>query len=270
MPIGRGLGRLIYRLGRAPRHVTEVNLKLCFPERTVLERERLTREHFEALGIAVMETGLCWWASASRLAPLVELEGVEHLEAARATGRGVLLLSCHATCHELGARFLADNVGLDAAVYKPLKNPVIDYVSTRARSRLGRLVQRQKIRDAVRILSAGGTLWFAVDHAEGAKNSVLVRFFGEPKTMPTGVMRLAQISDARVVPFHIVRKPGGFSYRLIVRPPLADFPSSDRERDAERLIRFVEEQVELAPEQYSWAHRRFRKRRGMLPSPYQL
>ena len=113
-------------------------------------------------------------------------------------------------------------------------------------------------------------MWFTVDHAEGAKNSVVVPFFGEPKTMPTGVLRLAEMTGAAVVPLLMMRKPGLMAYRLSLTPAWVDFPSDDREQDALRLIRFVEEQADLAPEQYSWAHRRFRKRRGMLPSPYEL
>jgi KDO2-lipid IV(A) lauroyltransferase len=162
------------------------------------------------------------------------------------------------------------SVGLDGLVYKPLKNPVIDYVSTRCRGRLATLIQRQKIRGAVRTLMSGGTVWFTVDHAEGAKNSVLVSFFGEPKTMPTGATRLAEITGAAVIPFHITRESDRLAYRVTIHPALDGFPSSDRQIDAQRLIRFVEQQVELAPEQYSWAHPRFRKRRGMHPSPYQV
>jgi KDO2-lipid IV(A) lauroyltransferase len=109
-----------------------------------------------------------------------------------------------------------------------------------------------------------------MDHAEGSRRSVLVPFLGELKAMPTGPARLAEMTGAVALPVLMVRKPGNAGYRLVLLPPLRDFPSKDSEADALKMIHVVEEQVEMAPEQYSWAHPRFRKRRGQLPSPYRM
>jgi len=266
--VGRMLGRVLYVFGKRPRHIAQVNLELCFPAEGPEARDRLIKRHFEALGVGVVECALCWWGSDEKLARLAEVEGVEHVEKARAAGRGVLILRCHATCAELGLRILHNKIGFDAVIYKPLKNPVLDYVSTRYRSKVGPLVARKDIREAVRAMSAGGTGLCVMDHAEGSKRSVLVPFFGEPKTVPTGPVRLAEMTGAVALPLLMVRKPGTSGYRLVLLPPLKDFPSRDYRADAIKMISVVEEQVELAPEQYSWAHPRFRKRRGELASPY--
>lgn len=262
------LGRMLYAVGRRPRHIARVNLELCFPADAVEERETLIKRHFEALGMGVIECAMCWWASNEELDRISEVEGIEHVERARADGRGVLILSCHATCSELGLRILHNKIGFDAVIYKPLKNPVLDYVSTRYRSKAGPMVARKDIREAVRAMSAGGTGLCVMDHAEGSKRSVLVPFFGEPKTVPTGPVRLAEMSGAVALPVLMQRKPGTAGYRLVLLPPLRDFPSRDYEADAMKMIEVVEDQVELAPEQYSWAHPRFRKRRGLHPNPY--
>lgn len=270
LAVGRLVGRILYLAGRRPRHITDVNLQLCFPSEAPDARKRLAKEHFDALGMGVIECAMCWWASNEELARISEVEGREHVERARAQGRGVLILSCHATCSELGLRILHNAVGFDAVIYKPLKNPVLDYVSTIYRRKAGPMVARKDIRDAIRTMSSGGTGLCVMDHAEGSRRSVLVPFFGEPKAMPTGPARMAEMTGAVALPVLMVRKPGNTGYRLVLLAPLRDFPSKDDEADALKMIRVVEEQVELAPEQYSWAHPRFRKRRGQLPSPYRM
>ncbi len=270
LAIGRFLGRILYLAGRKPRHITEVNLELCFPQRSAADRRRLMREHFDALGMGVIECAMCWWARDEDLAPITRVDGVEHIERVRAEGRGVLILSCHATCSELGLRLLHKAVGFDAVVYKPLKNPVLDFISTRYRNKCGPMVARKDIREAIRAMTDGGTCLCVMDHAEGSRKSVLVPFFGEPKAMPTGPLRMAAMTGAATMPVLMVREPGNTGYHLTLLPPLGDFPSTDSEADALRLIRVVEDQVELAPEQYSWAHPRFRKRRGVLASPYRF
>jgi len=266
--VGRLIGGALYLGGKKPRHITKVNLEICFPEDSGAERRALMREHFDALGMGVIECAMCWWARDEHLDTITEVEGVELVDRVRAEGRGVLILSCHATCSELGLRLLHRAVGFDAIVYKPLKNPVLDYVSTRYRNKFGPMVARKDIREAIRAMASGGTCLCVMDHAEGSKRSVLVPFFGEPKAMPTGPLRMAAMTGAAAVPVLMLRKPGNTGYRLILRPALRDFPSADPTADALRLIKVVEEQVELAPEQYSWAHPRFRKRRGEFESPY--
>ena len=79
---------------------------------------------------------------------------------------------------------------------------------------------------------------------------------------------LAQTSSAPVVPFFSVRTRDG-RYRLIVKPPLADFPGESAEQDAARINALIEETVLEAPEQYLWVHRRFKAVRPGEPDPYE-
>ena len=86
--LGRRVGGLLRRLLPRRRRVAARNLALCFPELDEAARERLLREHFASLGIALFELGLSWWASDRLLDRLVHIEGLEHLLAAQAEGRG--------------------------------------------------------------------------------------------------------------------------------------------------------------------------------------
>ena len=73
--LGRGLGRLLYALAGARRRIALRNIALCLPEQTPAQHEALAREHFGWLGRSLLERGLLWWASPSRLKRLIHVEG---------------------------------------------------------------------------------------------------------------------------------------------------------------------------------------------------
>jgi KDO2-lipid IV(A) lauroyltransferase len=267
LAIGRTIGRLGRPIARYRRHVAEVNLAICFPEMSERERQRLVRKHFEALGMGIMEAAMAWWAPDRKLEPLVDIEGAEHLERAQRDGRGVILLCPHVTCGEIGARLLRMKVPL-FGMYKPPNNPVVRFAVERGRGKFALQYPRQRLRAIVRELEKGQTLWYSFDQTEGKRNGVLVPFFGEPKVTVTAPMRIAKMTGAAVMPFHVRRLDNGGGYKLVLRPPLDSFPSGDVEADASRIIRLAEDQARLAPEQYLWVHARFRKRPEPLSDPY--
>ena len=77
-------GRALGRIGRAlPLNYVKVarcNIKLCLPELSDGERERVLKEHFAALGASLCETAMSWWGSDERLKAVSSIEGLEHLD----------------------------------------------------------------------------------------------------------------------------------------------------------------------------------------------
>jgi len=264
--MGYRIGDLFHAFGRRRRHIARVNVDLCFPDWSESERAHLVREHFRAVGFALFETTLSWWASDARLRKLVRLEGLEHLEQALARGKGVLLLSAHFTTLELAGRLLTQHHRF-AAMYRPHENPVIEklFASNRNRHCL-QAIQRNDVKGLLRALKQNQAVWYAPDQGKGGRNSVIAPFFGEPASTHTGTHRIARVSGAPVVPFFGFREPDG-TYRLVIEPPLENFPTDDVLADTTQINRVIEAAVRKAPDQYFWAHRRFKKRKGM-PDPY--
>jgi KDO2-lipid IV(A) lauroyltransferase len=265
--LGRLLGRLGYRLIPRRRHIAEVNLKLCFPDLDERVRTRLVRRHFESLGVGLLMSGFAWWASDAKLRPLVRLDGLEHLEQAIAQGRGAILLSAHFTDLELTGRLLSLHHPF-AVMYRRHENPVIEQAFAKNRQhRFTAAIPRDDIRLMVRTLRQNHAVWYAPDQSFKGTNSALVPFFGIPAATNTGTSRLAKVARAPVLLFFGYRLPGGQGYRLVIRPPLAGFPTDDPSADATRINGLIEQAVRLAPEQYLWIHRRFKKRKGYA-DPY--
>ena len=93
--LGRGLGALAFRLAGSRRRAAATNLALCFPAMPEAGRAALLRDSFRDLGIGFLEFVRAWWGDVDALRGRVRIEGVERIEAIRAQGRGVLLVSGH-------------------------------------------------------------------------------------------------------------------------------------------------------------------------------
>ena len=64
---GRGLGAVLRRLPISFVSTARRNIELCLPQLSPPERERLLREHFASLGIALLEIPFAWWSSPQKL-----------------------------------------------------------------------------------------------------------------------------------------------------------------------------------------------------------
>ena len=260
MRVGGVIGAVAYRLARKRRAIARRNLELCFPESASDERQRLLKANFRYLGRGVAETALGWYGGASVDRLDCELHGWEHLEAARADGHPVILMSAHFMCVEIAARLLGARVDV-AGIYKPMhRRPVTDAAMRAARSRnVADMVPREDVRGIVRRLRRGLAIWYAGDQDYGRRHSVFVPFFGVEAATVTALSGLARMGQARVVPMFFHALPDDRGYAIVFEPALADFPSGDEVADARRMNEYVEAAVRRHPEQYFWVHRRFKR-----------
>ncbi len=268
--LGRALGALMLLGAVSRRHIAARNLELCFPELSATERARLLRENFASSGIAFFEMAMSWWWPRARLARLAHVEGLEHLQAAQREGQGVILMSLHFTTLEIGAALLGQRHTIDG-MYREHKNPVFDFIQRRGRERHNpdaSAIEREDVRAMLKVLRAGRAIWYAPDQDYGRKQSIFVPLFGIPAATVTATSKFARLGKAKVVPFTQQRLADGSGYRLVVHPPLEDFPGASEEADCLRINRWIEQAVRECPAQYLWAHRRFKTRPEGEPKLY--
>ena len=264
--LGRAIGALALRLAGERRRAAMINLALCFPEKSVAEREALLHDSFRDFGIGLFEFARAWWGSAAPMRRTVRIEGREHLDALQAQGRGVLMVSGHFMTLEMCGRLLCDHVPL-AGMYRRHRSEVFEWAVKRGRLRYAAaMFSNEEIRPAMRHLKQGGLLWYAPDQDMRGKDTVFAPFFGVPAATITATHQFARLSGCAVVPFFHRRE--GPDYVLRIAPPLADFPSSDAVADSARVNAAIEAMVREAPSQYLWLHRRFKRRPPGVPSPY--
>ena len=269
LQIGRKSGRLLRRLGRRREQIAAVNLTLCCPDLAKDARDQVIGELFDSIGIGVMEMAMSWWARDSRLYPLADVQGLEHLQDALQQGKGVILLSGHFTTLEIGGRLLAQQAPFHV-MYREHKNAAFEAVMQAARVRnFEKAIPRGDLRGMLNSLKDNVPVWYAPDQDYGADQSVFVPFFGIPAASITGTSRLARISGAPVVPFFQTRLPGARGYRLTLYPALEHFPGASVEEDTRRINAILEERIREQPGQYLWVHRRFKTRPAGEPGVYE-
>lgn len=259
--LGAGLGALLYRVAASRRHIARRNLELCFPEMTRPARERLVRAHFRVAAQATLDHGLLFFADGARLDRLVRLEGVEHLQAARAAGP-VIVLAPHFVGLDMGGVRLTRHTRI-ASIYQRLRNPVFDRMIFRARTRFSPTAlyaRHDGVRPVLRALKEGLPMYHLPDQDFGRRGAVFVPFFGIPAATVTALSDLARLSGARVVPLATRRLPGGAGYVARFHPAWDGYPTDDAGADTARMNRWIEDRVREMPEQYLWLHKRFKTR----------
>jgi KDO2-lipid IV(A) lauroyltransferase len=221
------------------------------------------------LGRNALELSVMVWGSEAELLRLTRHEGLEHLHAAASGGRPVIAMAPHFIGLNMGGIRVAYEYPGTASVYSRQKNPVLDRLFLKARTRFGDpvLVSRQDgLRAVIRVIRSGKSLYFLPDMDFGPRDAIFSPFFGVPAATITAMPRLAKITGAKVIP--VVTRQEGEGYVARFYPAWEDYPSGDLEADVRRMNAFIEERVREMPEQYFWAHKRFKTRPPGEPNPY--
>ena len=255
--IGNGVGTALFWLIPERRRVTRINLAKCFPQMPEGERERLARAAFRSFCRSFIDRAVLWWGSDQRIRQMVQLEGLEHLDAAGP--RAIVLAPHFAGLDAAGIRLSMDRDL--SSLYSHQKDPVLDRLLLRSRTRFRpHIVSRQQgLRKVLRWIQSGIPFYYLPDLDFGRKGTIFVPFFGVPAATAVGLSYIARTTGARVVPCITRMLPeGGYVARFY--PAWSGFPSGDEKADARRMMAFIEERVLEMPEQYHWLHKRFKTR----------
>jgi KDO2-lipid IV(A) lauroyltransferase len=121
-------------------------------------------------------------------------------------------------------------------------------------------IHRDNLLGMRRSLRQNKAVWYAPDQDFGIGKGAFVPFFGIPAATITVTTALVKMAGSEVVPFIQTRLPGAQGYVLKLYPALQDFPGESPETDTRRLNELLEARIREHPEQYLWAHRRFKTR----------
>jgi KDO2-lipid IV(A) lauroyltransferase len=265
--IGNAIGMLLSRLPLPYVRIARRNIDMCLPELAPQERAALVKRHFRSLGMGLCETADTWWSSDRRINELADIQGLDHLHAALAKGRGAILIGAHFTTIEISTRMLGTVVPLNV-VFRPMKNALLTHIMFTSFCRNGKPIPHDDIRTMVRALKKNEAVWYAPDQSYRNKGAAMVNFFGIPAASNTATSRLARISGAAVMTYFCERLPGSAGYRVVIGPEFENFPGADPVVDVERYNRLLEAQVRRVPEQYLWVHRRFKGLSADYPNYY--
>ncbi|GAB4461810.1 MAG: hypothetical protein OHK0029_27670 [Armatimonadaceae bacterium] len=259
---GEFLGTLGYRIARSKRRRAVLNLHLAFGDTmTLAEREQTTRQVFQHFGRSVTDFLRAPMLSPADLEALVAVEGWEHVEAARADGEPILLVTAHIGNWEILGRWLAQVQRLPLTVVaQDPKSPA-----------LAAQVKQMREQNGFSVLSKGGsarTLLQTLRRREvilllNDQNSgdLFAPFFGIPAGTVAGPAALAYHAKASLIPLYCLQRRDS-SFLVRCSPPIPLQPSISKEDEVYRITaelnRTLEAVIREFPDQWLWLHNRWK------------
>jgi KDO2-lipid IV(A) lauroyltransferase len=261
--LGRGLGLAFSRLPNRARSTTEKNLRTCFPGRDERWYQAMCRDSLQNTACTALEMGKAWMNPvSSTLSLVVESEGYEQYRQAVDSGDGVILLAPHLSNWEIFGFYACDEVAA-TFMYQPPRRAAMDRLLKEVRSRSGVSLAPTNRRGVAQLLSAlqrGEMVGVLPDQVPADSSGEFAPFFGEPAFTMTLISKLAQRTGARIFCGFALRLPRGRGFRAIFREADPAIASAELLESVTALNRTVEQCVELAPSQYQWEYKRFRRR----------
>ncbi len=263
---GSTLGRLGYYFSSRLRRTGMRNLELAFPELDSGRRDELLRGAYRSLGRLLGVFSHFGKGRPESLQALIECEGLEHLEAAEKSGRGVILFTGHIGAWELSSFGLSLFGHPLSFLVRRIENPRIEGLIDRSRTRQGNrtIDKRSAAREMLQLLQAGETLGILVDLNTLDREGIFVDFFGRPASTTFVLAKLALRTRALVLPVFAPWDEQRQRFILKIDQPLDFASTGDEQEDVRRFTQLftnvVEKYVRRYPDQWLWIHRRWKTR----------
>lgn len=263
LPVLRAIGLLVgmalYFGARWRRHVVLQNLRVCFPQKSEVQRIAIAKQAFVYFAQAWLDRSWLWHRSSSCIQARVRFTGaVDELTADVPT----VIFAPHFVGLDVGWTLLTLLVPKHfTTIFTPQSNPVAGAWMTQGRSRFGRveLFQREDgVKTIVSSLRNKAWLYLLPDMNFGPEESIFVPFFGEPAATVPSLSRFAKLSRARVLP--VVTRMTASGYEVEVLKAWNDFPTEDAQADTALMNQRLETYIQDMPAQYFWVHKRFKTR----------
>jgi KDO2-lipid IV(A) lauroyltransferase len=265
LAVGRRLGDLTALALPRRRRVALANVAQAFPDLPVAERRRMARRGWQHLGMTAIELARLLARPLEATLGELTLDGLEHLRTAMADHRGALMLSAHLGNWEyLSAAAHLTGYPLSIVV-RPLDSPALDAVAARMRLKTGveLIDKRGALRPVLEALRRRRLVGVLLDQNAARRESVFVPFFGHMASTSRSLALLSLRTGAPILPIFTAREGPG-RHRVVIQPPLPRPTVNDPEQAVVELTARCNQAIEAAirktPEQWLWAHDRWRTR----------
>jgi KDO2-lipid IV(A) lauroyltransferase len=271
--LGAGVGQLLFVLVKKRRQVVLVNLDLCFPELSPEARQSLALKVFKHFAQAWLDRAWIWHGSPKLLRKRLRWSGAREIlkrQGSTQQRQGQVIFAPHFWGLDAAWTLLTlDEPGQYSTIFTPQSSKASEAWMTQGRSRFGEVTLNTRedgVKKIIQSLRQGGTLYLLPDMNFGPEESIFVDFFGHPAATVPSLSKFARLGRAQVVP--VVSRMSVHGYDIEVHPAWSDFPTQDAQADTQAMNHWLEKEIQLAPEQYLWMHKRFKTRPQGEPPLY--
>ena len=238
----------------------QFNLRVACPELTDSELRRTTWLNFRNHAKAYADLMLLPRTQVSAMRPLLKVEGMENLEAARALGKGVMAVSCHMGSYEVVAAIWAATLSPVSFFAEELEPRALYewYRDTRARLGISVLtLTAPGIRKVIQALHEKEMVITAIDR-DIIGTGHEMPFFGRLAPIPLGTAAIALKLGTPLLPVCVYRLPDD-TYMAEAAPMIKVEGIGNRKADeirvTQELLRHIEGFIRAHPEQWHVPHR---------------
>lgn len=249
------LAPLLVRLAKKQCYIARTNIQLCFPQLSAAEVENMLLKSVRTglMGFA----GYGTWTARSKayLQGRFKIHGQEHLDACRAKGDKIIFLIPHTWTIDAGGAYLSslDDMPICTMMHSA-KNALFDWFINRQRARFNGIIYERDagIKAVIKSIRDGNHFGYLPDQDHGREASLFVPFFAEMKATLPALPKLVRLTGAKVLPVLSIYNTEAHRYELLIRPPMASYPSGDITADTRAMNAEIEALLQHWPEQYMW------------------
>ena len=261
--VGSAIGWIMWKTPNRSRDVVRINLAKCFPQMDPTERERLVGQSLKDIGKSLTESACAWIWPAQRSIDLVrEVEGLDILKDALASGKGVVGITSHLGNWEVLNHFYCSQCK-PIIFYRPPKLKAVDELLRKQRVQLGNKVAastKEGILSVIKEVRKGGAVGIPADPEPAESAGIFVPFFATQALTSKFVPNMLAGGKAVGVFLHALRLPDGSGYKVILEAAPEAMYSTDTAESCAAMSKVVERYVAAYPSQYMWSMKRFKKR----------
>jgi len=260
--LGSAIGHLLYWIPNSNRRVAKINLQQVYPNLSAKEQSTLLKANLIETAKATTELGPVWcWDSNKLLSLIKEVKGQALIDEAVKKGKGIIFLAPHQGSWELTGTYLSA-LYPSTFLYKPPNVPSIEEFMVNSRGRFGAKLaptDARGVRLLMKALKNNEISAILPDQDPGTSGGVYAPFFGRPARTMTLISKLVQKTDCACLFVVMKRLPKAQGYVLHVLPADEKLASVNAEEATQALNSGVEACIAIAPEQYLWSYKRYRK-----------
>lgn len=263
---GTRIGDLGKRVLRSRDRMAMRNIADAFPEMPETERRRVIDECWRHFGREMLEFVRIQSMSLEEIAERCPIVKLEILDAARARGKGAIVISAHWGGWEVGGLAVMSRVENVLTVARPLDNELLERDLARLRARTGAQVvdRRNAARPLLKALSDNAMVILLPDQAVQPREGVLVPFIRRKAWTTDAPAKMALKRGSTIVFAFCI--PDGLRHQIEFVESIDVEQLSEAERDpvalTARINEVIARRIAARPELWLWMHDRWKGTQG--------
>jgi KDO2-lipid IV(A) lauroyltransferase len=263
---GEVFGLLLFYLWGSRRRIAIENLSrsiLAQGLRVSDSDEKIIKNNFKNLGKSFTEVIKIYFGLGRQIIDSVSVEGIEHVYAAQAKGKGILFITGHCGNWELMAIVISVKLSGGAVVARPINNPYLNRFVEYVRQKYGNSIiyKRGALKPIMQSLKKNSCVGILMDQATVPEEGYVVDFLGRGAWTTKMPALIARKTEAAVLPVFIHRENHGHRIKFYSEVKL--FTGDDREKalreDTEKFSAYIEHYIREHPTEWLWIHRRWKR-----------